>query len=123
MSLVSRGLLSLIILLALTAGRTYAQQAQGLDEGKSGAELFKTTCADCHRSPRGLAKNRFSWTLSYFLRQHYTGSSAAADALTAYLQSVDAPRAKPRPTARKSQRPATSASEPSLRPAVPVPAH
>ena len=123
MSLVSRGLLSLIILLALTAGRTYAQQAQDLDQGKSGAELFKTTCIDCHRSPRGLAKDRFSLTLSYFLRRHYTGSSAAADVLTAYLQSVDAPRAKPRPPARKSQPPVTSASEPLPRPAVPVPAH
>jgi mono/diheme cytochrome c family protein len=122
MSVVGWGLPSVIIILALTGGPARAQ-AQGLDEGKSGAKLFTTICVDCHRSPRGLAKDRFSWTLSYFLRQHYTSSSASAEALTAYLQSVDAPRAKPTPAARKSQPPATSASEPSLRPPAPVPAH
>jgi hypothetical protein len=64
------------------------------------AKLFATTCMDCHRSPRGLAKDRFSWTLSYFFQQHYTSSPTSAHALTAYLQSVDAPRAKPQPAAR-----------------------
>jgi mono/diheme cytochrome c family protein len=112
--------LIIIIILALAVGHARAQ-AQGLDEGKSGAELFRTICVDCHRSPRGLAKDRFSWTLSYFLRQHYTSSSASADALTAYLQAVDAPRAKPTSAARKSQPTATRASEPSLRPPAPVP--
>jgi len=120
-SLVGLGLLSLIIILALTGGPTRAQ-VQGLDEGKSGAKLFTTICTDCHRSPRGLAKDKFGWTLSYFLRQHYTSSSASADALTAYLQSVDTPHAKPAPAARKSQPTATSAAEPSLRPPAPVPA-
>jgi len=35
-------------------------------------------------------KDRFNWTLSNFLQQHYTSSSASAQALTAYLQAVDA---------------------------------
>jgi hypothetical protein len=70
----------------------------------------------------GLARDRFSWTLSHFLQQHYTSSPASAQALTAYLQSVDAPRAKPQSAARKSRSPATSASAPSLRPPAPVPA-
>jgi len=52
-SLVGWRLPSLIIILALAGG---AVRADGLDEGKSGAELFKTICADCHRSLRGLAK-------------------------------------------------------------------
>jgi len=52
-SLVGWRLRSLIIILALAGG---AVRADGLDEGKSGAELFKTICADCHRSLRGLAK-------------------------------------------------------------------
>ena len=116
---VSRGLPSLIIIGALTVG---SARAQDLDQDKSGAKLFATTCTDCHRSPRGLAKDRFSWTLSYFLRQHYTASPASAHALTAYLQSVDASRVKPQPAARTSQPPGTSGSVPPLRPPAPVPA-
>ena len=121
MSAVGRRLLpSLIVIIgALTGGPA---PAQDLDQDKSGAKLFAASCADCHRSPRGLTKDRFSWTLSYFLREHYTSSPASAQALTAYLQSVDAPRAKPQPAARKSRPPATSVSEPVLRPSAPVPA-
>jgi mono/diheme cytochrome c family protein len=116
MSALDTGLASLIIVIvALTGGNA---RAQGLDEGKSGAKLFTAVCADCHRSPRGLAKGRFSWTLSYFLQQHYTSGAASAQALTAYLQSVDAPPAKPQPG-----RPAASASLPPLRPPAPVPGH
>src|SRR5262249_24068747 len=69
-------------------------QAEDLDHDKSASKLFADTCASCHRSARGLAKGRFSLTLWFFLKQHYTSSSASAQALTAYLQSVDAPRPK-----------------------------
>jgi hypothetical protein len=48
----------------------------------------------CHKSARGLAKGRFSFTLSYYLRSHYTSSAESASVLTAYLQSVDTPPAK-----------------------------
>jgi hypothetical protein len=120
MSEVARRLLSLIIVIvALTGGPT---RAQDLDQGKSGTQLFAANCASCRRSPRGLAKDRFSWTLSYFLQQHYTSSPASAQALTGYLQSVDAPRAKPQSDARKPQPATTSAPEPLLRPPAPVPA-
>jgi hypothetical protein len=119
MSALDRRLASLIIIIGVLAGGP--ARAQDLDQGKSGAKLFATTCTGCHRSPRGLANERFSWTLSYFLRQHYTSSAASARALTAYLQSVDAPRVKPRPDGRKSQSSATGASEPVLRPPAPVP--
>jgi mono/diheme cytochrome c family protein len=105
--------LIIVIVVALTSGPA---RAQNIDAGKSGATLFTATCASCHRSARGLAKNRFSWTLSLFLRQHYTSSAASAQVLTAYLQSVDAPRGKP-----QSPLPATSASGPPLRPPAPVP--
>ena len=96
MSAVGRRLLpSLIVIIgALTGGPARAQGI--LDQDKSGAKLFAANCADCHRSPRGLyAQDRFSWTLSYFLREHYTSSPASAQALTAYLQSAaDAARAE-----------------------------
>lgn len=120
---------SLIIIIIIVAMLTSGPAgAQNLDQGKSGATLFTATCVDCHRSPRGLAKNRYSWSLSLFLQQHYTSSADSARVLTAYLQSVDIPRgnAQPRQPATGAlapslRPPASSASEPSLRPPAPVP--
>src|SRR5258708_23656162 len=116
MSAVGRAMLLLIIIAAALTGAPVRAQ-ENLDQGMSGAKLFAATCADCHKSARGLAKGRLSFTLSYFLRQHYTSSSASAQTLTAYLQSVDTPPAKtqPRPAQKNAtgsaQRPsATSAS-------------
>lgn len=84
--------------------------AQNLDAGKSAEKLFADGCTACHRSPRGLAKGRYSLTLSWFLQDHYSASSDTAKALAAYLVSVDTPppgapaksgakssRSKPRP--------------------------
>ena len=115
--IVRRGLLSLTITVALMGGTA---QAEDLEQGKSGAELFAANCAHCHHSPRGLAKDRFSWTLSRFLQQHYTSGSASAQALTAFLQSVDT-RARSQPIVRNPRPPGTSTSEPALRPPAPVP--
>jgi mono/diheme cytochrome c family protein len=84
-----------------TAVDTRAQE--NLDQGQSGPKLFAASCVQCHKSARGLAKGRMSFTLSYYLRQHYTSSSASADTLTAYLQSVDTPPAKAKAGAKKSQ--------------------
>jgi mono/diheme cytochrome c family protein len=97
-------------------------QAQNLDQDKNGPKLFAATCAECHRSARGLAKGRFSVVLWYYLQQHYTSSSATARTLTAYLQSVDTPaRSK---TGKSPSQPtrsvATSGS--ALRPPASVPA-
>jgi mono/diheme cytochrome c family protein len=114
------GCLRLIIVIVLTCGLA---RAQDLDRGKSGAQLFAASCVTCHRSPSGLAKGRFSWTLSYFLQQHYTSNLAAAQTLTVYLQSVDVIRSKPQLAAQKRQ--ATeenSVSEMPPRPPLPVPA-
>jgi len=88
--------LALIVALASAPAR-----AQNIDEGKSGAKLFAESCANCHNSARGLAKDRLSVTLGYYLGQHYTTNSASAQALAAYLQSVDAARSKPQPAAGK----------------------
>jgi hypothetical protein len=111
---------SYALFVLLTAG---AARAQDLDQGKSGAKLFANGCVTCHKSPRGLTKGRFSWTLSNFLRQHYTSSPDSAQVLTAYLQSVDAPPAKPKSSAtRRGGRPQTAgALSPSLRPPASVP--
>ena len=112
MTAVGRNLAWLIIIMALTGSPV---QAEDLDHDKSAAKLFADTCASCHRSARGLAKGRFSLTLWFFLKQHYTSSSASAQALTAYLQSANAPRPKSQRAAAKSRPPGTKTSEPSAR--------
>jgi hypothetical protein len=96
-------------------------QAQDLDQGKSGAKLFATNCTDCHHSPKGLARDRFSWTLSSFLQQHYTTSPASAQALTAYLQSIDARRSNPAPAVHNRRATENSAPASPLPPQAPVP--
>ena len=90
MSAIAHALALLIVLVTVTA----ATSQENLDRDKSGAKLFAATCAECHKSARGLAKGRISFTLSYYLRQHYTSSAASASVLTAYLQSLDTPPAK-----------------------------
>ncbi|TQF37561.1 hypothetical protein UNPF46_19065 [Bradyrhizobium sp. UNPF46] len=81
--------------------------AQNLDAGKSPAKLFADGCTTCHRSPRGLAKGRFSLTLSWFLKDHYATSSDSAKVLAAYLESVDEP--SPSALAKPAKKPARSA--------------
>jgi mono/diheme cytochrome c family protein len=98
---------------------TAAVDAQNLDQGKSAPKLFADGCATCHRSPRGLAKGRFSFTLSMFLKDHYTSGSNEASALASYLTSVDS---VPPPHAAKRAHPAAG-SRSSLRPPASVPGH
>ena len=61
--------------------------AQGTDysAGKTPAQLFAGDCSACHKTPRGLAKNRDTRALAGFLREHYTTKAASAGALAAYL--------------------------------------
>ena len=117
MSAVGRGLLSLLIVLAAMSG---IARPEDLDRGKSAAKLFAANCAHCHHSPRGLAKERFSWTLSRSLEQHYTSGSDSAQALAAFLQSADA-RTGSQPIARSTRPRGTSTSEQAIRPPAPVP--
>jgi len=69
-------------ILALAGG---AAQAENLDAGKSAPALFTATCAACHSSPRGLAKDRGASGLASFLQEHYTASPQSAATLAAYL--------------------------------------
>ena len=48
------------------AADTRAQE--NLDRDQSGPKLFAASCVQCHKSARGLAKGRISFTLSYYLR-------------------------------------------------------
>jgi mono/diheme cytochrome c family protein len=82
---------------------TAARAQENLDRNQSGPKLFAASCVQCHKSARGLAKGRISFTLSYYLRSHYTSSSDTASVLTAYLQSVDTPPAKAKRASGKTQ--------------------
>ena len=103
------------VLGASTAG------AQDLDQGKPAPKLFADGCAACHRSPRGLAKGRFSLTLYMYLQQHYASNSTSAWALTSYLESVDGVTRAPSRTAAKPSDVTTGRSGSALRPPMPVP--
>ena len=82
MSAFGRRLSLLVISVALTGSipalTGVSARGEDLDRGKSGAQLFAASCVVCHQSPRGLAKDRFSSTLSSFLQQHYTSSRESA---------------------------------------------
>lgn len=100
----------LMILVAAAALTATVASAQNLDAGKSAEKLFADGCATCHRSPRGLAKGRFSLTLAWFLQDHYAAGSDTAKALAAYLESVDGP--PPGAAAKPGAKPSRSAPRP-----------
>lgn len=113
-----RSLLALAVIAVLTAS---AAGAQDLDQGKPAPKLFADGCAACHRSPRGLAKGRFSLTLYLFLQKHYASNSTSAWALTSYLESVDSVKPGQSRSHAKQSQPATGTSGSALRPPMPVP--
>jgi hypothetical protein len=98
---INRGTVLAMAVLALAlAGPAAAQES--LDAGKSGAQLFASDCALCHKSPQGLAKNGGLFGLSGFLKQHYTASQQSANVVAKYLESLpDAPESAKRPAATK----------------------
>ena len=116
--------LAAIIVLACSAARAQ----ENLDAGKSPQKLFAEGCSTCHRSAKGLAKGRFSFTLYLFLQKHYAANASSAWALTSYLETVDAEKRgmkraaaahpAPAPAARSSS---TWSAGSSLRPPASVP--
>ena len=113
-----RALVALGIIAVLTGT---AATAQNLDQGKSAPKLFADGCATCHRSPRGLAKGRFKFTLYLFLKEHYASGPDSASALASYLEFVDSNQRGPSRGAAKPSRSATGTSRSSLQPPKPVP--
>lgn len=113
--------LAAIVMLSCTA----AVAQENLDAGKSAPKLFAESCHACHRSAKGLAKGRFSFTLYLFLQKHYASNSSSAWALTSYLESVDTGKRGPTRAAAAATTPArassTWTSHSPLRPPAPVP--
>jgi mono/diheme cytochrome c family protein len=99
-------LLALAAIAFLSCSAASAQE--NIDAGKSAQKLFAETCAACHRSPRGLSKGRFSFTLYLYLQKHYASNSSSAWALTSYLESVDAGKRAPTRAAAASPSPSPS---------------
>ena len=62
---------------------------ENLDQGKTGAQLYASDCAICHKSPQGLTKKVGLFGLADFLREHYTASRESAASIAAYVNSVE----------------------------------
>ena len=96
--------------------------AQNLDQGKSGARLFKDNCTTCHGTARGLVKDRYTVTLFMFLKDHYATNSSSAWELASYLKAVDSPqRGRSRAAAANPSPTSPGMSGSVIRPPLPVP--
>jgi hypothetical protein len=82
---------------AVSAG-AFAQE--DLEKGKSGAQIFATDCAICHKTPQAVLKGGAPG--EGFLRQHYTSSRETAAAVAAYLAGLKAPARAERASKPKS---------------------
>jgi mono/diheme cytochrome c family protein len=106
---------SLALCIASSAG---AQE--NLDKNKTGAQLYASICADCHKSPQSL-KPTGIFGLESFLREHYTADRASAAAIATYLKGLK-PVASQRGRAAKrtmSQAPFVSTPSESNKPGLP----
>ena len=83
-----------------------ASAQDNFDQGKTGAQLFASDCAICHKSVQGLNKDRgaFGLGLESFLREHYTASRESAAILARYIQSADSGPAPGKRGARRNAR-------------------
>jgi len=105
---------------ALTvAGPALAQD--NFDAGKSGAQLFASDCAICHKSAQSINRNVGGpfGGLESFLREHYTASREAAASITAYLNSVGAGPAAAERRPGKGKRKAEDRAKKDAKPAKP----
>jgi hypothetical protein len=103
--------------------------AEDFTAGKTPAQLFRSDCGACHRSPNGLAKERGNVSgLAAFLREHYTTKTESAAALAAYVSGLASPGGPARNSRGERRRsegdePVTAAAVPAdPKPAVDQPA-
>jgi cytochrome c len=79
-----REITSAVLVLSF-AGLACAQE--NLDSGKTGAQLYASNCAICHKTPQSLGRGGI-FGLSGFLREHYAASRESAAAIAAYIEST-----------------------------------
>ena len=93
--------LAICISALIFAGTAGAQE--NLDQGKSGAQLYASDCAICHKSPGALNKAGGLFGMDSFLRQHYTASRESAAAIANYLKGQsEGPAAPAKKAAKKA---------------------
>jgi len=73
----------LLVAIATSLAAIPAHSQSNLDAGKSAAQIFATTCSNCHRSAREIKR-----TTASFMREHYTTGSQEAAAMAAYLAGI-----------------------------------
>ena len=87
----------------LLAAAGVASAQENLDAGKSGAQLYQSNCAICHKSAQALDKSGGGlFGLESFLREHYTSSRESAAAISAYLNTVGGGPAQAHPIRKKA---------------------
>jgi cytochrome c553 len=113
---------SLALCVASSAG------AQGnLDQSKTGAQLYASSCATCHESPQSVSNAKSLSKLESFLSQHYTSNRESAAHLAAYLKgqeksSIESQRRRGAMSDVRPTQPTQSASEEDIpRPPVDIP--
>src|SRR6516165_3358114 len=96
-----REITSAVLVLSF-AGLACAQE--NLDSGKTGAQLYASNCAICHKTPQSLGRGGV-FGLSGFLREHYAASRESAAAIAAYIESTGraAPGKRIGPAARTAK--------------------
>ena len=88
---------------AFLAAAGAASAQENLDAGKSGAQLYASNCAICHKSAQALNKSGGGlFGLDSFLREHYTSSRESAAAISAYLNTVGGGPAQAHPVKKKA---------------------
>jgi hypothetical protein len=68
---------------------TSAGAQSNLDKGKTGAQLYASTCAGCHKSPQSVTKTTVAFGLESFLREHYAANPESAATLADYLKGLE----------------------------------
>jgi len=111
--MVRRSIALTIGLLALCIA-SFARAQGNLDVGKSGAQLYASACASCHKSPQSVSHTTWFFGLESFLSQHYTSNRESAVILAAYLKAQYKPPAE-------SQRGAVARRVSQARPSEPQP--
>ena len=76
--------------LALCVAASATAQSS-LQKGKTGAQLYASVCADCHKSPQSVTTAPGIFGLESFLQEHYTTSHESAAAIAAYLSGLKKP--------------------------------
>ena len=114
-TMLSHGVRLTISCLALCVASSAGAQGN-LDQSKTAAQLYASTCATCHESLASVRNTKSFLELKSFLSQHYTSNSESAANLAAYLKgqerpSVESQRRRGAMSEVRPPEPALSASE------------